>query len=170
MYSGREFQLTQAILNAVLIVLCVETDFLVVNSVEGEEVGDYCGSLRKLTENGNMESIILSEEMLQVEDEKDGQLEWTKWTIVYRVLQVGDTYRQLALEALGQEVATDEIQDTAVTLMEDTAQLALSATIQNKTFDALIGQNVRTSLVGQETEVFGDDKDQGGGNNKFGPT
>lgn len=154
--TGREPQLLQAVTNAMLAILCTDTDFVVAQSVNKED-GDYCDSFQNLKDKVDILSVVLRDAAFGVRDMVSGQIEWTQWNCTFTILQVGRLYILAAQKPIESSHDIEEIHHEAVRLMQNTAQQALSASIQEGRLASQIstpGNLVQTSEVGKEGNSF----------------
>ena len=128
--------------------LCDGTDFILLG-YDGE---NKCVSIRRelnhesngtvVETNGREDSSIIRAplQLLWI-DRSQGAFNYTEWTIVYPVSQIGEEYRNMS-------------EGDAVNAMESLAQWALINRIEDGDFDRRMGQDARSAVVGHELETW----------------
>jgi hypothetical protein len=142
---GRNQTLVNKITNALLYILCEDTDFVLLDDDNGDSCATRLGRrMRELQDNGlaiakyTGESIIRPEQAeIVVKDRSQRGFNFTAWFVKYPLLHVGIKYQDMS-------------DNDALEAVQAVAQSALDIRLEDGDFDNRIDNIGQTSTVGQE--------------------
>lgn len=142
---GQNQTVVTKITNALLYVLCEDTDFVLLDNDNGDSCTATMGRrMRELQDNGlaiakyTGESIIRPEQVeVVVEDRSRQGFNFTGWLVKYPLLHVGVKYKDMS-------------DDDALQAVQSVAQSALAIRLEDGDFDKRIDNIGQTATVGQE--------------------
>jgi len=146
---GKVPLLLQALKVAISYILCMETDFQLVD----DTMEDICNNRTRRQESGS----VLRNDLLNfsVKDIDTPALNYTLWTIQYPVMSVGQVYIETAMINSGSRpLVEDELLTESVLVMERVGQLALMVGISSGQMDSMLPNGTLTSVVKMEEETF----------------
>lgn len=146
---GKVPLLLQALKVAIAYILCIETDFQLVD----DTMEDICNNRTRRQESGS----VLRNDLLNfsVKDIDTPALNYTLWTIQYPVMSVGQVYIETAMINSGSRpLVEDELLTESVLVMERVGQLALMVGISSGQMDSMLPNGTLTSVVKMEEETF----------------
>ena len=146
---GKVPLLLQALKVAISYILCMETDFQLVD----DTMEDICNNRTRRQESGS----VLRNDLLNfsVKDIDTPALNYTLWTIQYPVMSVGQVYIETAMINSGSRpLVEDELLTESVLVMERVGQLALMVGISSGQMDSMLPNGTLTSVVTMESETF----------------
>lgn len=146
---GKVPLLLQALKVAISYILCMETDFQLVD----DTMEDICNNRTRRQESGS----VLRNDLLNfsVKDIDTPALNYTLWTIQYPVMSVGQVYIETAMINSGSRpLVEDELLTESVLVMERVGQLALMVGISSGQMDSMLPNGTLTSVVTMEEETF----------------
>lgn len=154
---GKVPLLLQDLKVAIAYILCMETDFQLVD----DTMEDMCNNNRtRRQESGS----VLRNDLLNflVNDIDTPALNYTLWTVQYPVTSVGQVYIETAMiNSGGTPLVADELSTESVRVMERVGQLALVVGISSGQMDSMLPNGTLTSVVKMEEETFLTDSQEG---------
>jgi hypothetical protein len=155
-----------ALLQSFQTMFCAETDVDLLGTTSSMLHFNICNApdaqfiTRRRSRNLKVDSFVQAEP-ITVKMHRQGQdsLEWTVWTLSYRVMSVGEVFRQGALQN-AEESADWDMEISSLENMNQVVQLALDISILEGKFDRVLAETlehsvqVQSSIVGREVETF----------------